>query len=367
MIKKELIGWTILGKYYKVNSMFKAIALSKMDFLGKIIPKNKEVPKNPKEILVVRLEHLGDMVLTSVFINNLRKNYPKAKITVLCRESSKVIAEMIDEIDEIITLNVPWSCREKNCLSWKEVKKFIKKNKKKYDLGFDLFFDPRNIYLMSKLSKYSVGYGVRGFGFLLNKNVEWESKDKHIVSRQLDMLRALKLKVKEENVPLKLNKKELETFKKKFPKIKNFVVANLSAGTTSKEYPLELWKKLLLNKLKTEVIVSAEIDKNKISYLKKNINNKNFHILNLSIKEYIYLIYLCKELISVDTFAVHVASCFSKKILGLYSGTNLAEEWGPYMNKKAKVMQDTTCIHYPCGLKKCVFGEDIPCMRNLKI
>lgn len=111
------------------------------------------------------------MILTSSFIRNLEKNYPNSKITVLIRESVKLIAESINGIDCIEILNSPWFSR-KDSSGWFNAVKFLFKNYKKYDLAIDLHSDPRNIVLARCCGKYSLGYGTRGFGFLLSNEIK---------------------------------------------------------------------------------------------------------------------------------------------------------------------------------------------------
>lgn len=373
-IKKEQIGWNIFGKYYKIRSVIISFILFFIDLFGNIffVLKKRKLKFHPKNILVIRLEHIGDMVLTTTFIYNLKKNYPNSKITLLCRESTKEVAQMIKGVDEIITMNVPWSCREKNCLNYTSILKYLIKNHKKYDLSFDLFFDPRNIILARLLAKFSVGFGVRGFGFLLNKETKWKKITKHIVSRQLDMLRGLNLKVEEKNIPLDIKKQELKEFKTKILQKNNlqenkYTVIHISAGSKARELPLEKWIQYINNAPKNEIIVCSEKDQNKVSYLKSKTKNPNLIFLQLSLKEYIYLIYNSKKVISIESCAIHIASSFNKNVIDLHSAQTLSEEWGPYMNKKAKILQDRKCKYYPCGFDKCIYGYPSKCTQRLEI
>ena len=41
-------------------------------------------PCSVENILVVRTDEIGDMILTSGFVRELRKNFPHARITLIC-------------------------------------------------------------------------------------------------------------------------------------------------------------------------------------------------------------------------------------------------------------------------------------------
>ncbi len=57
-----------------------------------------------EKILVIRVGSLGDIVLTSATIINLKINHPDCQIIYLCKERFRPIVEMIDGVDEIIAL-----------------------------------------------------------------------------------------------------------------------------------------------------------------------------------------------------------------------------------------------------------------------
>ena len=55
-----------------------------------------------KDILVVRLDRMGDMIWTSAFFRELRRNYPEGKITALIGSKNYGILQCCPYIDEII-------------------------------------------------------------------------------------------------------------------------------------------------------------------------------------------------------------------------------------------------------------------------
>jgi len=55
-----------------------------------------------KKILVMRTDRLGDVILSTPVIANLRKAYPKSHIAFLCRPYTKEVLENNPYLDEII-------------------------------------------------------------------------------------------------------------------------------------------------------------------------------------------------------------------------------------------------------------------------
>jgi histidinol-phosphate phosphatase family protein len=61
-----------------------------------------------RKFLVIRFGSLGDVILTSTAILNLRLSFPGSSISYLTRERFRPVVEMFDGVDEIITIsNIP--------------------------------------------------------------------------------------------------------------------------------------------------------------------------------------------------------------------------------------------------------------------
>ena len=363
-----------MRRIYK-NPKYKKFIKS-IDYFGDYIffyKKKKKLKKEKvKKILVIRLDHIGDVVLLSSFLRNLKNNFPSSEITVLCREMTKDVVECIPYIDNIQILNTPWLSRNDEN-SWKDVLKFIIKNYKKYDLAYDLRGKPIHNIIISLIGKYSIGYGHFGFGFLLNKEIIWENKSKHVLDRNLDTIRALNLPVDSGKLELKIDEKYYKTLKNKLDFIdfnKDFIIlCHPLSGNKCKNWLFSYWNDLnnLILKENKNIKIIYGGSKNDYDEINKYINIDNKKISNiagrLSLKEYFALIDLCNLLISVDTFTVHVRASFNKPLIGIYSGTNYLYEWGPYTEKKI-VFQDTLCPFYPCESFKCLANKHI-CMENI--
>jgi len=93
--------------------------------------------KNPKKILIVRNDHIGDMALSTPVFRELKRAFPKSKITVLANPASKVLIEKDPNVDEILEIDLFW--RRKNYKAFKDYKKILKKLKEEnFDVGIAL-------------------------------------------------------------------------------------------------------------------------------------------------------------------------------------------------------------------------------------
>ena len=332
---------------YQVANKFK-LFLYAIDFVGSLFffwKKFKKVHfEKIKKIAVIRLDHIGDCILTFPFFDNLKREFPNSEISVITRQSNKDILELSKSIDRIITLNPPWFSREKNKFS--DLLKFIKLNYKKFDLVLELHSDPRNIILASLIGKYSAGYGIRGFGFLFNRVVEYSEQKEHTIQRNLDVLAGIGISVKFEYPNITLKEKEIRETKNLIinnlpkPKTQNpkLVCISPGAGRKDKYWSNENWSKLCNNLIEdygaTIIFTGDKKEEQNVAEIKSKMNSKKYIDLcsKTSLKQLCAVIKNCKLVISPDSAPIHIAKALSVPSIALF---NLEEPfiWG-YNNGK---------------------------------
>jgi heptosyltransferase II len=375
ILKKERLGWSFAGAYYRVRRPGMVIALFLIDVAGSclFLFKKRSLPKKINSILIIQLDHIGDMILCTPLIENIRKTYPDAKISILIRKLADPIARAIPGINEILYLHTPWLSREKS-IGWTGVLSFCFRRFHTYDVSFEVHGDLRNIIVSYLLSKYRIGLGLRGFGFLLNRNVQWKKEySTHIIDIQARLLSALvEKKVIPSNpsivIPSSAQKKVNDLLSSLNLLPNAYILFQMSSGAKNREWPLSYWKQLSIMLIQSGYkLVCADLDKQKTDELKSNsLIVSNIVFITIPLMEYAALIQQARCIISVETFANHVASCFDTPALALYSGVTFKEEWGPYFGKKL-VLQDVSCSLFPCALKNCPFGFSSPCMKAISV
>lgn len=78
-----------------------------------------------EKILILRCDAIGDFVLTSAAIRELRKNYPRAHITLVVRERVYPLAEFCPYVNEVLTFNISDNLFETFARSVEFAKKFL--------------------------------------------------------------------------------------------------------------------------------------------------------------------------------------------------------------------------------------------------
>jgi heptosyltransferase-2 len=65
--------------------------------------RTKRAIPEPRAILVVRLDEIGDVVLSTAFLRELRRNFPQAWITLIVKPATRNLVELCPHVNEVLT------------------------------------------------------------------------------------------------------------------------------------------------------------------------------------------------------------------------------------------------------------------------
>jgi ADP-heptose:LPS heptosyltransferase len=156
-----------------------------------------EFPKSINKILYIKMVGFGSIVLATPAINAMRKKYPHAKTYILTLEQNRPVVELMDEFDEILTIDhsVGVLSAFRNCF-----KVLFLTRKLKFDIIFDLEILSRmsSIFVFLCGSVFSVGFG----SFYVYRDVFYNSivsfdHSQHMKDIYLKMVSILGVEIKE--------------------------------------------------------------------------------------------------------------------------------------------------------------------------
>ncbi len=345
---------------YKVAGWLKPF-LGAVDILGSILffwTKLKRMPKHIKKILVIRVEHIGDVLLTTPTFRALKERFPDAEIDVLVRSFSKEVLDGNKDAHPIV-LNTPWLAKNG---SWTEMFKIIPKlRKEKYDIIIDMHDDPRNILFASLIGGYRIGYGLRGFRFLLNKTVKYDEHLKHTIERNLDLARAIGANTMNKEMELAISKQDSAFADSTFRKfnIKKALVLNPGAGRRAKLWNNTEWAKLAdyaNEHHHTVIFTGSRSEQDLAEDIIHNMKHTNYVNLcgKTTLKQLAVIIQKCDLFLGPDTGPAHIARAVKARMITLF-GPEDSRVWG-YNDKKSVTIQG--------NLKKLKAERVIPALRK---
>ncbi len=154
----------------------------------------------PASILVIEYWNLGDLAIAVPFLRNLRRSFPRARISLLVQTGLESFLEGQGIVDEFIPVRVPWTLhfsrwRKYNPFSrhWISlVRTLVALRSRQFDWAFSGRMDVRdNLILWLSGARRRIGYGIGGGGNLLTDRVKPDLFHPHRADTWLHLLEAV--------------------------------------------------------------------------------------------------------------------------------------------------------------------------------
>lgn len=355
-------------KYVFRNKLF-ALLIWAFDLAGNILffpfksINNKDFEKI-NNILLIRLDHIGDVLYSTHLPQAIKQFYPKAKITFLVSNAAKEILINNPYIDKIVCYDAPWFKRNgKKVFEFKRFLELAKElGKDKYDLGIDLRGDIRHIILMVLARiKFKAGFGITGGGFLLEQEAVHRN-GRHPIEHNLDLLKSIGLNPDSAEPQLYISADAADSADKLL-KENNIdrnndliIIIHPYAGYISKNWRNDRFAGLMgiLNRRHNAKLILTGSKENRDD-IDNIISLSKIEALNAagktSLQSLVALIKQSALFIGVDSGPSHIAALSGRPAVLLYSGTNKKEEWAPRTNNTVVIQKNVACGN--CGRIDC--------------
>jgi ADP-heptose:LPS heptosyltransferase len=356
------------------------------------------------KIVVIKLDHLGDVILSTPAIANIRDCFPDAHIALVVNPSSEQIARMIPYIDEIILYNARFFDRSGKAKAFDVMKGF--RFAKDMNRGrFDLIVDLRGsfaslLYAVIANSKYRLDRGsylikrkfrrrkspliplfqrgnVEGISFgekggNVYKGDEWSDLHEANVSLNILAEAGLFINTREAFIDPDIedhpHSDSPPSRWREFDVHPNIVIhagGPMLLKRWASERFMELIKRLLQDYAVKVFLVGGK-DEYKLAESILDVVGDD-RVINLSGKmtlaELAYLLKQADLFIGNDSGPMHIASACGANVIGLYGPTN-PERFGPYGHNCIALRMEDKCP--PCAQDKCKF-RDYRCIDRISV
>lgn len=332
--------------------------------------------KDYKNILLIKMSSLGDVLHTLPFAAELRKLYPKARITWLVHPQFAGFIPDPPVIDEIIYFDK----KKFNSMGVSEKwQYFCELRTLLHSKKFDLVLDMQGLFKSAVMAAMSgcetrLGYcELREGSSLVSKAIIGEHSKDHVIERYLDVARYLgaQVPVGELDFPMPNLDKEMSTLKDKLAakgmllqagSLPSYAVFVPGARWETKEWPLEYYAKLaqMVAEDGTYVVLAGGPDDSSKGAIIKEIS-KCDKVIDMtgqtSLRELAALIKACRVYVSADTGPLHFAAALKKPLVAIYGPTK-ADRTGPYGSNNSTVVTSGAscagCLKKHCSTWYCM-------------
>ncbi len=332
--------------------------------------------KEPKKILVVRTDRLGDVILSTPVIKNLRLAYPSSFIAFMCRPYTKDVLLGNPYLDEVIIYDKYG--RHRSVAS--SLRFALSLSKKKFDLA--LILHPTNrVHMITFFARIPMRVGWdRKMGILLTHRLSHTKQNgiKHEMEYTLDILHlagipvvehALFFPVQEEakkKVAALLREKGLNDNDK-------FFVIHPSASCPSKRWPISYFGKLV-DMIKDTfdkpiLIISSKEERR---FCDELFEGRSYLVDlrgELNIGQLGALMEKVEVLVSNDSGPVHIAAALGRPVISIFGRSDPGlspRRWRPLGKNSFFFHKDvgcTVCLAHNCDkgflCLKAIKPEDI--------
>jgi lipopolysaccharide heptosyltransferase II len=324
---------------------------------------------NTKNILIIKISAIGDVILSVPSIRALKNKFPQTKIYCLVGKDSKQILQNCPFLDGLFI----YDDKEKH----KGLKGILEISKELRRYNFDIVIDLQNnrkSHIISFLSMAANRYGYDNgkFSFLLNHKVKELKTDMSPVEHQFRTLKMLS--IDDTNRELELwPSKENEDYAKGLldsywvSKTEKIVGLNLSASKkwSSKCWPIEKFAQLSNTLSNENIRIAITGTKEDLPLAEKLQNLTSAKLLIFSGKtdlmQLVALIKRCNVFITADSAPLHIAAAVGTPVVALFGPTSALRHMPPAKSSRA-IKKELDCS--PCYKPHC---KDRDCMQEISV
>lgn len=332
----------------------------------------KRFPQEVKNILVIRLDHIGDLICTLPALPVLKDRFPSAKITVLTGVEGPAILKENPFVDGLIIFRSNWFSRRKSFNPAELFSVLAKLRKIKFDIGYDFRGDIRNILFMVLAGvPFRIGYGIAGGRGLLNRVGEYDEV-LHQVELNMKLLTGetpdrqnLKPQIfigshEQEEAKQILNQAGIQTTDR-------VIAIHPEAGYPSKEWAEENIQTLILRLTADSHNKVIVLGLSKAEKIARHFNC-NPQVISFAgkflLRQMIALLSQCDVFIGNDSGPSHIAQALGIPSVIIASGTNEYDKWGIWRKPSEILKYNVPCA--PCHSPSC-YVEGHPCMSHISV
>ncbi len=342
-----------------------------------------------KKILIVRLDHIGDVMITTPIIKALKQKYKQAQIDLLVGSWAKRVVEENPYVDTIYIYDAPWWAnirpgeKRENAFSLSHICRLYGIlsviRKQRYDLMIEPRGDFRHMLLFGYFAnvRYTLSFDRSGGRYLLSEAVAF-NENQNEMGKNSALLSVLGICDVDRKVDIYVSKEAEEGAKSILERNgilgKKIVIFSAGSRKDLKRWPIDrfltLARWIVETYLDTVVIfVGSDADRFLSIEIKKVANlGKVYDFIGMTdIKETMVLLRMATLIIANDGPISHMASSVKTPAIILFGPTQ-AERFRPYGEHIYVVQKMYDCC--PCLLVYCKHTESksvSACMQAIEV
>ena len=332
------------------------------------------------KILAVRLDNLGDVLVTTPAVHAIKASLPDASITLLASPVGAQVGRLNPDIDDVIVYEAPWMD------PWHKLLQNSQREQQMIALIRERQFDAAIIFTSFRQSSLPAAYlcyladiplraaaSIDGPGSLLTTRHKHPERIMHEVERGLDLVSAIGLETNNLDLVLKVPDEAqthiadlLSTYG--IHRDRPLIVVHPGCSMPARTYPWEMYSQvidLLVEQLGARVILAGAKDEQALveqvlSQVQEQNRASTLGLAGaLSFPEFCALIETADLTLTNNTGPMHISAAVKTPVVALFALTNPPKQWGPWHVPYRQLYHDVFCRI--CYSRICPYGHE--CLR----
>lgn len=347
------------------------IALALIDrLLGLFCGKGRPLPEQVAKILLIKPDHLGDMLMLTSVVPLIKNRYKDADIDIVCGAWALPVLENNPFIRKRIVLNHP--AYNRGSLSFfRKLADFLTTlagtlttlRRERYDLCLNFRDAGGDLVLLARLGKcrFVAGHGTGGFGPLLNVVADWR-EGVHEVAHYLEVAGLVGVKapldgLRYELYPGKKDYSYVEAILERFG-LTDFVAIHPGSGDKRKLRDGNFWARII-DDLGHDCRVAVTGSSEEHPLFSAIASASGADLLDLTgvftIPQLLIFFQRARRVFTLDSLAGHIAALSGAEATVFWNHLNDPEQWRP-LGQKVEII-DPGCDF----TAKTITGQETNC------
>lgn len=358
-----------------------------------------------RRVLAIRLDNLGDVLVTTPAIHAIRQSLPQIELTLLAGPVGAQAGRLNPDIDNVIVYQAPWMDPwHRLALDPEREQRMIAQLRHQQFDGAIIFTSFRQSPLPAAYLCYLAGVPLRvaasidGPGSLLTTRHKHPERMLHEVERGLDLVGAIGMTTDDRDLVLHVPDEARLALDREFPGLncqarlaaktqhpkpalepgsarsrgnsersgiqRPWIVIHPGCSMPARTYPWEMYAEVagrLIERLGATVVLTGTAEEAQlVAQVRDRLRHDALVLVGRhSFAVFCALIEAADLVITNNTGPMHVAAALKTPVVTLFALTNPPEQWGPWRVPHRQLYHDVACRI--CYSRVCPYGHE--CLR----
>ena len=330
-------------------------------------------------ILVIKLRHLGDVLITTPTLSALKQAYPDAGITMVVNAGTEVMVEGNPDVEEVIPLDREGNGNGRSGFS-SNLNLIRELRKKHFDLSIDFTIGDRGAFLsLLAGAPQRIGFKPKKakqwwWSLAYTRTIPQPRPNRHVVDSHLDAVRLLGLSPGRTGLKFTWQSRDEDQVKTwlngpGFDEREPYLVVHPTSRWMFKTWRLEGYARVIdaiQGDLGRPVVITSGPGKMETEAVQSILSRCRTRPLDLSgrldLKQLGCLIAGASAFFGVDSAPMHIAAAVGTPVVALF-GPSGDIMWGPWGRGHRVIKKNWPCR--PCGRDGCEGSKISRCLESI--